>query len=285
MLPSELGTEIGPGFRGVKALVVTGNNKVALLRWPFFLARKVRKSRVLARWIGPEYVRPVWGESPPPVCDAPKDEAARKAPLLTDANASPSTETEGVAQQIAIDANVLVACPDCSVVYRRADANPASAYKLANAGFSRKLYPDFPDRKALTDAVNAAIDAAPDACGCGAKPTQDAQKKPGLAQEQVPGRSVGTATKTPQQAKPSAPQSQSKHKERPPESDPFADIVSGVFADAIVPGGSVLTDLISAINPDGADAGGDLPIVPGIPTPDAGADDEIGTGREPEAGE
>ena len=285
MLPSELGTEIGPGFRGVRALVVTGNRRVALLRWPFFFARKVRKSRVLARWIGPDYVRPVWGESPPPVCDAPKDEAARKAPLYG------AAETSGpeVALQIAIDAGVLAVCPGCGVVYRQADADPASAYKLANAGFSRKLYPEFSDRRTLTDAVKAVIESAPDACECGAKPrTEDAPKKAGQAREQGLDRPVGAATKKPQQImKPSVPQVQAKPtNERQPEAetDPFADIIGSALIDTIVPGASVVTDIISTITPDSADAS-DLPMIPGIPAHDADADDEIGSGRELEAGD
>ena len=283
MLPSELGTEIGPGFRGVRALVVTGNRKVALLRWPFFFARKVRKSRVLARWIGPDYVRPVWGESPPPVCDAPKDEAARKAPLHDAAE----TSGPGVAEQIAIDAGVLAVCPDCGVVYRQADADPAAAYKLANAGFSRNLYPTFPDRRTLTDVIKSVIDGAPTACECGAKPAQDTQKKKGQAQKQVPGRPVGAATKTPQQAKPTpTPTAQAKapKKTQPEEgADPFADIAAGVLADALLPGASVITDIINTVVPDGADASSDLPMVPGVPEPDAG--DEVGPGHEPEAGD
>ncbi len=284
MLPSELGTEIGPGFRGVKALVVTGNKKVALLRWPFFLSRKVRKSRVLARWVGPDYVRPVWGESPPPVCDAPKDEAARKAPLYDAAE----TSGPGVAARIAIDAGVLAVCPGCGVVYRQADADPASAYKLANAGFSRKMYPDFSDRRALTDAVKVSIDGAPDVCECGAKPrTEDAPKKAGQAREQVPDRPVGAATKKPQQImKPSVPQVQAKPtKERQPEgeSDPFADIVGGVFADALVPGASIALDIINTIGEVTPGAPGAAPATPRMPEVEPEPDEPGPT--EPEAGD
>ena len=280
MLPSDLGSELGPGFRGVKALVVTGNRKVALLRWPFLLTRKVRKARVLAPWVGPKYVRPVWGESPPPVCDAPKDEAARKAPLYG------AAETSGpeVALQIAIDAGVLAVCPGCGVVYRQADADPASAYKLANAGFSRKLYPEFSDRRTLTDAVKAVIESAPDACECGAKPAQDAQKKTGQAQEQGPDHATSATTKKPQQMKsPAAPAARaSKSPKEQPEADPFADIIGGALIDTVVPGGSIVADIINTITPD--TGASDLPIVPGIPTHDADAGEEIGTGREPEAG-
>ena len=292
MLPSDLGSELGPGFRGVKALVVTGNRKVALLRWPFLITRKVRKARVLAPWVGPKYVRPVWGESPPPVADVPNDEAARKAPLFTDANDSTETETEGVAQQIAIDAGVLAACPDCGVVYRQADADPASAYKLANAGFSRKLYPEFPDRRTLTDAVKAGIDGAPAACGCGVKPAaQDAQKKAAQEREQVPDRSKGAATKKPQQMQPSTPTAQAKApKEMQPEADPFGDIVSGVLGDMILPGSSVIIGVGSAAGDATQSAPGAAPPSPGIPEPEPEPEPGPGPGtetddREPEPGD
>ena len=198
LLPGELGTELGPGVRGVRALVVAGNKNVALLRWPFFWKRKVRKSRIIAPWVGPDYVRPVWGESPPPVADVPDDEAARKAPLLTDANASP--------------------------------------------------------------------------------------EKTGQAQERVPAHATGAATKTPQmKAAIPAARAPSPHKEQP-ESDPFADIAAGVLADTLMPGASVVTDIINTITPDSADAS-DLPMVPGISEPEASAADEIGAGHEPEAGD
>ena len=277
MLPSDLGSELGPGFRGVKALVVTGNRKVALLRWPFFFARKVRKSRVLARWIGPDYVRPVWGESPPPVCDAPKDEAARKAPLYD------AAETSGpeVAEQIAIDVGVLKMCDGCGQTVRT-NVGATEAYKVANARMTQGQYRDaFPSRRAMTDAIKSIIDGASDACACGAKPshTKDTQKKPGRAQEQGPGRSVGAATKTPQQAKPAAPQPQAKHKERTLESDPFGDIVSSVLADVIVPGASVIIDVASVAGDATQEIHGAAPQIPGIPEPGEAEPEE------PEAGD
>ena len=111
------------------------------------------------------------------------------------------------------------------------------------------------------------------------------QKKTELDRKLETEKPKSAATKTPQikaaiptmaaQAKPS--------KEKQIDADPFADIAAGVLADTLMPGASVVTDIINTITPDSADAS-DLPMVPGIPT-NAGAGDEIGTGREPEAGD
>ena len=96
----------------------------------------------------------------------------------------------------------------------------------------------------------------------------------------------GAATKTPQMkaaiptAQPSKPP-----KKTQPETDPFADIIGGALIDTIVPGGSIVADLINTVAPDSADTGIDLPIVPGTPPPEPGAADEIGAGHEPEAGD
>jgi hypothetical protein len=281
MLPSELGTEIGPGFRGVKALVVTGNKKVALLRWPFFLARKVRKSRVLARWVGPDYVRPVWGESPPPVADVPKDDNERKAPLY-DGSVADASGT-GVAEQIAIDAGALSVCDRCGQTVRT-DVDAREAYKLGNTLLTQGQYRDvFPSRRAMTDAIKSIIDAAPNACACGAKPkAEDTQKKASQDREQVPDRSKGTTTKKPQQMQPSTSQAQAKpSKERRPEADPFGDLVAGVLADAILPGASIGLGIIDTAGEATPDAPGATPPTPGIPEPE----DEREAGHEPEAGD
>ncbi len=277
--PAAFGQELGPDVKGVKAILLAGSDGGSLLRWPFYKAPKHNKHRVDAPWDKPGYKKP-WGE-PLPVADVPDDDNERKAPLRTEADAPGA----GVAQQIAIDAGVLASCPDCSVVYKRAGADPADAYKAANTGFSRKMYPDFPDRRALTDAVKASIDGAPDVCECGAKPrTEDAQKKAGQAREQGHDRSTSAGTKKPQQMKPSMPTAQAKTPKRQPEggeSDPFADIVAGALIDTVAPGASVVAGLINTITPDAA--AGATTSVPGMP--ESGTDDEIADGREPEAGD
>ena len=285
LLPGELGTELGPSVRGVRALVVAGNKNVALLRWPFFWKRKVRKSRVLARWIGPDYVRPVWGESPPHVCDAPKDEAARQAPLHDAAGPVADTSGARVAEQVAIDAGVLSVCDGCGQTVRT-NVDATEAYKVANLRMTQGQYRDvFPSRRAMTDAVKAVIDGAPDVCACGAKPAQDAQKKAGQVQKQGPDHVTSAPTKKPQHKFPTQTvQAKSPKRQPEAETDPFADIAAGVLADALLPGASVLTDLANTITP-APDAGDDLPMIPGIPAPDAGGDDEIGAGHEPEAGD
>ena len=86
-----------------------------------------------------------------------------------------TTERQTTARQITLDAGVLATCQTCGALHR-AGADPTAAYQLANAGFSRGLYPHFPDRRALTDAVKAAIDAAPSACACATKAPQPAPK-------------------------------------------------------------------------------------------------------------
>ena len=95
-----------------------------------------------------------------------------------------------------------------------------------------------------------------------------AQAKPSHMKVAIP---TGAATKT--------------SKDKQIDADPFADIAAGVLADALLPGASVITDLINTVVPDSTDASIDLPSVPGIPEPEPAADDGIGSGREPEAGD
>ena len=114
------------------------------------------------------------------------------------------------------------------------------------------------------------------------------QKKKGQAQEQGPDHATNATTKKPQQMKSSAAPTAraSKASKEQPEAntDPFADIIGGALIDTIAPGASIIADLINTITPD-AGAGDDLPMVPGIPAPDVGADDEPGSVREIEAGD
>jgi hypothetical protein len=75
------------------------------------------------------------------------------------------TTNEQTAQQIAIEAGVLVFCPSCGGVHQTG-ADPVQAYKQANLEFSQGRHAAFPDRRALTDAVKSAIDDA-NGCACG----------------------------------------------------------------------------------------------------------------------
>lgn len=82
MKPTQLGYQLSPDAKGVKALVISrGKNTAALLRWPFYNAPEKRAERKDAAWLLPSFKRPVWGESPAPVADVPDDEDARKAPI------------------------------------------------------------------------------------------------------------------------------------------------------------------------------------------------------------
>lgn len=285
MPEAAFGQKLGPGAGGVKAVILAGSDGASLLQWPFYSVPAYRKPRVVARWVRPDFKRPQWGETPPPVADAPPNNGPSNGGQQN--HPGPQIGAGGEALQIAIDANVLVSCTECGEAYRRADADPAAAYKAANAGFSRKLYPSFPDRKALTDAVKSVIDGAPNTCACGAKPshTQDTQKKAGQVREQGPDRATSAPTKKPQHKSPTqTAQAKSPRKTQPEEgADPFADIVGGVLIDAVAPGASIAADIINAITPD-ANAS-DLPMVPGISEPEASAADEIGAGHEPEAGD
>ena len=111
------------------------------------------------------------------------------------------------------------------------------------------------------------------------------QKKVGQDREIETEKPKSATTKTPQM-KPSVPQAKAPKKMQPESDDPFADIVSGVLADTLLPGASVITDLINTVVPDSTDADvSDLPMIPEVPAPDASANEETGTGREPEAGE
>ena len=82
MKPTQLGYQLSPDAKGVKALIISrGKSTAALLRWPFYTAPEKRAERKDAAWLLPSYKRPVWGESPAVVADVPDDEDARKAPI------------------------------------------------------------------------------------------------------------------------------------------------------------------------------------------------------------
>lgn len=96
------------------------------------------------------------------------------------------TEQTDLARAIAIKAKALATCPSCSVTHRT-EVDPSAAYKLANLGFSEELYSDvFPDRRALTDAVKAEIEAAAATCACGTTSTKMSVEPPATAKPPRP---------------------------------------------------------------------------------------------------
>ncbi|MHB1752195.1 MAG: type IV secretory system conjugative DNA transfer family protein [Acidiferrobacter sp.] len=278
MPQAAFGQKLGPDTKGVKAIILAGSEGASLLQWPFYKVVRHHAHRVVADWVKPGYARPRWGETPPPVADAPPDNNRNNGGLQGGAG--------GEALQIAIDAGVVTVCSECGEAYRRADADPTAAYRFANTGFSRDLYKSFPDRRTLTDAIKSIIDAAPNACACGAKPkAEDTQKKASQDREQVPDRSKSTTTKKPQQMQPSTSQAQAQvapRKEKGGESDPFGDLVGGALADAILPGASVIIDIANTAGDATTLPGpGGAPPAPGIPN----QPDEPEQSSEPEAGD
>lgn len=92
MKPTELGYQVAPDAKGVKALVISrGKDAAALLRWPFYTAPEKRLERIDAEWQEPGYKRPVWGADPLPVADVPETDAERLAPVR---NPAPDIPTE-----------------------------------------------------------------------------------------------------------------------------------------------------------------------------------------------
>jgi hypothetical protein len=83
--------------------------------------------------------------------------------------------------------------------------------------------------------------------------------------------------KTPQMKAASTSAQTKPHKKTEPESDPFVDIVGGVFADAIAPGASVLLGIINTADEATPSGPGAVPPTPGIPGPEPD-DNEIEPG-------
>lgn len=82
MKPTELGYQVAPDAKGVKALIISrGKDIASLLRWPYYTAPEKRDERIDASWLLPGYKRPVWGADPLPVADVPDTDAERLAPL------------------------------------------------------------------------------------------------------------------------------------------------------------------------------------------------------------
>ncbi len=78
-------------------------------------------------------------------------------------------EQHRVAQQIAIEADVLKVCEFHEEVYQ-SEFDGTAAYKLGNYKFTEgKLTGTFGDRKEMTDAIKRAIENAGDECGRCAK--------------------------------------------------------------------------------------------------------------------
>jgi hypothetical protein len=95
------------------------------------------------------------------------------------------TDQTQAARQIAVEAETLIDCPSCGGIHRT-EVDPVEAYKLANMGFSQGRYRHlFPDRRALTDAVQAVIEGAPMLCA-GATQAPVKPKKPEVTKPVTP---------------------------------------------------------------------------------------------------
>lgn len=166
MKPTELGYELSPDARGVKALVISrGKSTAALLRWPFYSAPEKRGERKDAEWLLPSFKRPVWGESPAPVADVPDDDAERKAPIH---NPAPK-------EQIAEMLNE----PRAAMSSRTRKARPAPQPAPQAPQESRGDEPQ-------SDVVDAAATAAIDALLPGAGTVLDIAGKIGDGRRQAP---------------------------------------------------------------------------------------------------
>ena len=85
------------------------------------------------------------------------------------------TDQKETARQIAMDARVLTTCKACGVITQASEVATTEAYKHANTEYSRGLYHDiFPDRRVMTDAVKAVIEAADKTCACAVTPAKPA---------------------------------------------------------------------------------------------------------------
>ena len=98
MPEADFGHKLGPTKNGVRGLVFAGGaSGAALLDWPFHQSPspQIRAPRIQARWVKPDFKRPRWGETPPPVADVPQDDDAdaRKPPP------EKTQEKEGAATQ------------------------------------------------------------------------------------------------------------------------------------------------------------------------------------------
>ena len=83
MPEADFGHKLGPTKGGVRALVFAGGaSGAALLDWPFHQSPspQIRAPRVQARWVKPDFKRPRWGETPPPVADVPPDDESDRKP-------------------------------------------------------------------------------------------------------------------------------------------------------------------------------------------------------------
>ena len=278
MPEAAFGQKLGPDTKGVKAVILAGSDGASLLRWPFYKVVRHHAHRVRAAWVKPGAKRPVWGESPPPVADVPQENAARLASVM---GAQTPAELE-TAVRIAIDAGVLSVCGVCGQTVRT-DVDAREAYKLGNLRITQGQHRDvFPSRRAMTDAIQAVV-SGPTGCTCDERkssnttPTAEAVQEPKSEPTTHKVKNIKAPTPTLTPTKP-APQ-----KPREDESDPFGDLVGGALIDTVVPGASVIADLINTVTPDANAVA--ATSAPGIPEPEPDGKDENGAGHEPEAGD
>ena len=91
VLAADLGHLLAPDARGATGIVLAGKSTAAMLHWPYFKAKSLRAPRKTARWIEPDFIRPIWGVTPAPVAEVPVDEGERLAPLLNAGTPNPPT--------------------------------------------------------------------------------------------------------------------------------------------------------------------------------------------------